>query len=312
VTRTAITGASGYLGRAVAAHLQEHGHDLLLLGRVGETGQLARLDPDTLHALPDSAMPLDEHLQAVDNVIHLAARLQERQGMQVADFLADNVALTERVARAAISAGVRRMVFASSRLVYASVSGAPCRESQPGLPDTPYGISKRFAEDVLEYCARDTGMTVISLRIGQVLGMGQRGTPVAVRFIEQARAGEPVAMHGQGRAVRDFVYIRDVVRAFACALDPDVPEGAYNIGGGQGLSIAEMAATVAGVILGDRSRVCHLPTAQDDNSSYRMDCSKAAELLGWQPKWTFEQAVIDIAQHLKAEPARGFVQTRKA
>lgn len=289
--RVAVTGARGFLGRHVTRHLAELGHDVFALGR-GDDGRLRLLDGDPTAGAPG----LDELLGGHDALVHLAGRSVDSLDTPLEAYLGPNVALTEQLAIAAAAAGVRRVVFTSSRMVYPGHLTEPLREDCTQPADSFYGLSKRMAEEVLTLHGRRTGLSTVSLRVAQVVGDGDGGRGALPRLVEQALAGGPVTVNGTGAMVRDFVEVRDVARAIGLAVgvDAPAPDGQLvaNIGTG-GFSVREMADEVV--------RQCGLPpetvanraVEHEDTSVYRLDCTRAERSLGWRPELGLAEMVRD-------------------
>lgn len=289
--RVAVTGARGFLGRHVTRLLAERGHDVSALGR-GDDGRLRLLDADPSATAPDLAALLDGQ----DALVHLAGRSVDSLDTPLEAYLVPNVALTEQLAIAATAAGVGRLVFTSSRMVYPGHLTAPLREDCAEPADSFYGLSKRMAEEVLALHGRRTGLTTVSLRVAQVVGDGDGGRGALPRLVEQALAGGPVTVNGAGAMVRDFVEVRDVARAIglAVAAETVAPDGqlVVNIGTG-GFSVREMADEVV--------RQCGLPpeavtsraVEHEDTSVYRLDCARAEQALGWRPELGLAEMVRD-------------------
>jgi nucleoside-diphosphate-sugar epimerase len=288
--RVAVTGATGFLGRHVVRALADHGHDVLQLGRSGDGEGLAVL---VGAQRPERAAPLPDLLAGVQAVAHLAGRRAEGPGTPLADYLRDNVTRTEELLSGMVEAGASRVVYASTRMVYASTLTGALREDCAEPPDTFYGLSKRTAEGLLRIVAVRDGLSALSLRIGQVVGDGDGGRGILPRLIDRAAEGGPLTVHGAGAAVRDFVDVRDVARAFALAVSTETTAPAVNIGGPRPRPIADLARVVAAVAgLGDDAVVSE-PTEREDTSDYSLDRSLAREQLGWEPQRSLEETVRD-------------------
>ncbi len=148
----AVTGACGFLGRHVVQELSQAGFQVVRIGRDSHGG-LVRLD--------QSAATL---LAGVDVIVHLAGTLAQGAGTPISDYVDSNVVLTERLVREAIDAGAQGFVFTSTRLVYPASLGRLAVESDPA-PDSAYGMSKWFAEQIIEFYAAKGQIAATSLRI---------------------------------------------------------------------------------------------------------------------------------------------------
>lgn len=283
--RVAVTGARGFIGSHLVTHLRAEGHEVLGLGR-DAGGLLVPVDAD-----PGPVIPLEEALAGMEGVVHLAARRVDRPQTPFADYVGPNVLLTEDLLRVARAAGVRRFVLASSRMVYPSWLQGAITEDCPHRPDTFYGLSKRVAEDLLALHTASGAMSAAALRVGQVVGSGDGDRGVLPRFVADAARGRPLRVTGAGEAVRDFVDVRDVVRAFASVLVTTSSAPAFNIGGPRAHSIAEMARAVAAAAGLGPDGVQHDPTEDEDRSHYSLDRGLALAELGWAPEHSLDDTV---------------------
>ena len=176
-----VTGAGGFIGQAVCAHLGHRGFEVRRLVRGLDTVTATRpgtLQVSDLAAMSDSM--LAGVLRGAVTVVHLAARVHRMNDAprdKTADYRRANVELTERIARAAAAMKVGHFVFASSVKVNgeATLPGRPFRESDPPDPRDAYAASKWEAERVLREVAEETGMRVTALRLPLTYGPGVKG-----------------------------------------------------------------------------------------------------------------------------------------
>jgi UDP-glucose 4-epimerase len=224
-------------------------------------------------------------------VHHLAAQIDVRRS--VADPLHDarvNVLGTIAVAKAALAAGCRRLVFASSGgTVYGEPDPAalPIDERYPPRVTNPYGVAKRSAEDYLASFAELHGLEPVSLRLGNIYGPrqdphGEAG--VVAIFCNRLLAGEPVTVFGDGRQTRDYVFVEDVVDAFVAGGEhPDAPGAKVNIGTGVETSVLELYDALRGVA-GFGPEPTFAPARPGELARIALDCAEAGRVLGWRPQ----------------------------
>ena len=295
--RTLVTGGAGFIGSAVVDRLVRDGHEVMVVDDLS-TGRLENLADafasGRVHlaevdvAGPELAGVVAEARPEV--VHHLAAQIDVRRS--VADPLHDarvNVLGTIALAKAALDAGCRRLVFASSGgTVYGEPepSALPIDERHPAGVTNPYGVAKRSAEDYLASFADLHGLEPVSLRLGNVYGPrqdphGEAG--VVAIFCNRLLADEPVTVFGDGRQTRDYVFVEDVVDAFVAAGEhPDAPGARLNIATGVETSVLELYARLR-EIAGFGGEPTFAPPRPGELGRIALDCSEAGRVLGWRP-----------------------------
>jgi len=238
-----VTGATGFLGRNLVTALQERGDTVraLVLPSEDATGLKERgvaiylgdlCQPDTLTA----------PMQGVDGVFHMAAMTRVWRPMQ--DYREVNVAGTENVCRAAIAAGVRRLVHVSSGVIYGLGNRQPVREEFPMAPvQEPYSVTKAESDKLVQRLIAEDRLPAAIVRPGTVFGPGDSLN--FGRIADRLRAGKGIIV-GSGRNAVTFVYITDVIQGFLLAFDQGRAAGnAYNIGNDQPLTQEEVLRAIA-------------------------------------------------------------------
>lgn len=229
MSRILVTGATGFLGSAVARQLQENGFLVRMTGR--QSGKHA--DADFWPAdLRDSHLP-PEMLKGVSCVIHTAGLAHQfsAQAHQESRFYSINCEATERLARTAAREGVKRFVFVSSVAVYGPASDDALRnEDTLPHPVGPYAQSKREAEIRLLQIAAESGIEMVILRMGTLYGEGDPGN--VSRLMEAIRRGRFV-MIGLGQNKKSLLHRDDAAAACAKAAAHAAvpPVGIWNVTG---------------------------------------------------------------------------------
>ncbi|HTX62482.1 MAG TPA: GDP-mannose 4,6-dehydratase [Acidimicrobiales bacterium] len=297
--RTMVTGGAGFIGSTLVDRLLAEGHEVDVVDDLS-SGSLANLADAraaggralTIHQL-DVRLPETTDLllrRRPEVVFHLAAQIDVRVSVADPVFDADvNVLGSLRVLEGARAGGADRVVFAASGgTLYGEPDPAelPVRESQPHRPLSPYGVAKKTVIDYLVAYRELYALEFSALALGNVYGPrqdphGEAG--VVAIFAEALAAGSPVTVFGDGEQTRDYVYVDDVVDAFARA----ATKGGglvCNIGTGRETSVNELLGTMAALFRVD-PEIRHAPARPGELQRSALDPTRAAIHLGWRP-WT--------------------------
>lgn len=253
--RAAVTGAAGFVGRAVVAALLEQGDSVVAILRdqheesAESRGRAEVLRADLADALPPGA------LTGVEVVFHCAA--QVRPTWDRDRYVRSNVRGTRTVLEAALAAGVRRVVHLSSLAVHGEhIDHRGADESTPfaNPPPNPYVATKIEAERVVEQF-RGRGLDVVILRPGWVWGPGDSGLGAIVRQVRNGRLIVP----GPGSNILHLVYVENLARAaLLAAAGVGVRNEAFIVHDDLGLSAGEFLRRFAAAV-GSNPRVRHVP-----------------------------------------------------
>jgi UDP-glucose 4-epimerase len=292
-----VTGGAGFIGSTLVDRLLAEGHavdvvDNLSTGRVGNLAE-ARSQASrqlTFHRLDVRSPGLASVIERrrPDVIYHLAGQVDA--SVSITDPVLDadvNITGSLRVLEAAWASGVSKIVFASSGgAIYGRVpdSDLPVRETQTQRPTSPYGVAKKAVTEYLAAYQDLYGMEFSSLALAHVYGPRQApGSDVVAVFAGHLLAGERCTIIGDGKQTRDFVYVDDVVDAFARAAD----KGSgllINIGSGVETSINTLYETMAASFDAVPPPAVAPPRVGEVGRSV-LDPACAEIQLGWKP-WT--------------------------
>jgi len=307
-----VTGGAGFIGSGLVDRLLAEGHVVDVVDDLS-SGSLTNLADAraaggralTIHQLdirlPETADLIVRRRPAV--IFHLAAQIDVRES--VADPLHDagvNVLGSLRVLEGARAAGTDRVVFAASGgTLYGEPDPVdlPARESHPHRPVSPYGVSKKVVIDYLFAYRELHALEFSALALANVYGPrqdphGEAG--VVSIFADALVSGSPVTVYGDGEQTRDYVYVDDVVDAFARA----ATRGGglvMNVGTGKETSVNELLHTMAAAA-GVDAQVHRAPARPGELQRSALDPTRAAIHLGWRPWTTLEEgsaAVLEAA-----------------
>jgi UDP-glucose 4-epimerase len=301
--RALVTGGAGFIGSHITDALISGGHEVTVVddlsrGRreqVNPTARFVELD------ITSSALTQAVADARPEVVFHAAAQIDVRASVRDPLHDADvNVVGTVNVLRAAVDAGARRVVFASSGgAIYGDTNLLPTPEGHPCLPESPYGTAKLCAEAYGGTFSRQAGLEFVALRYANVYGPrqdphGEAG--VVAIFATRLANGGTVVINGDGTQTRDYVHVQDVVRANLAAVDG--PAGVYNIGTGVETdvnTVYRMLAIAAGVD-GDAE---HGPQKPGEQRRSCLDTSLAREHLGWSPTVGFDEGAKSTLDYFR-------------
>lgn len=257
-----VTGATGFVGRALCSHLARSGRPHRAAARDAAAQGANRPDWVTVGDL--ATTPEERLLAIVDGataVVHLAGRahvMHERAPEAAALYNAANAIATERLAAAAAHAGVRRFLLASTIKVHGEMTapGRPFRAADPMAPQDVYARSKVDAERALAAACAGTAMTPIVARLPLVYGPGVKGNFLTLM---DAIARGALLPFGAIDNRRDLLYVDNLVHAITALVDiAEAPAGAWLMADGEAQSTPELARRI-GVALGIAPRLPSLP-----------------------------------------------------
>jgi len=284
--KVAVVGGAGFIGSNLVDTLIQRGDDVVVVDNLS-TGYRDNVNPAADLREIDIRVDSERLTSALHGreVVFLTAALPRIQ-RSIEDPVGThevNVTGTLRVLKAAVDAGVRRVIYSSSSSVYGDQPVLPLTEDMPTTPLHPYACQKLMGEIYARNFHHTYGLETVCLRYFNVYGPRQaiEGAYCLVIgiFMNQRRAGQPLTVHGDGQQTRDFTWVGDVVRANINAAQSDrVGAGeAINIGAGNEVSIARIAELIGGPVV-------HTPPRGFDERYKRAGIVRAHELLDWTPE----------------------------
>jgi UDP-glucose 4-epimerase len=319
-----ITGGAGFIGSHLAELLLTHGQKVLAIDNLS-TGRLSNIE--RLHSNASfhfsradimSEVVLDRLASQSDIIIHLAATVGvDKIISSPAETIENNVKGTEVVLKAALRYGAR-VLIASTSEVYGKGLKIPFHEDDDVLLGATcknrwsYAASKMVDEFLGLAYVHEHGLPVVVLRFFNTVGPRQTGQygMVIPRFVGQALRGEPISVYGDGEQSRCFCNVHDVVRAVkALALSREAVGQVVNIGSHEEISIGELAKKVKAVTR-STSSIRRIPYDEayapgfEDMQRRVPDTSRVEKLVGWKPRISLNETLIQVRDSIKAEMRR--------
>ncbi len=315
-----VTGGAGFIGSHLVDALLLAGHNVAVIddlssgdrSNVPVSVQLFEIDirdAAAVNAAFEEFRP--------DAVSHQAAQMSVSRSVREPGFDAQvNILGLVNVFSAAAKVGAKRIVFASSGGVLYGETTVPAPEETPANPISPYGISKLAGEFYLQFFQREFGLSAVALRYANVYG--ERQNPhgeagVVAIFCTRLLQGGSATINGDGKYVRDYVHVSDVVAANIAALTAEINGfEAVNVGTGIGTDVNELAEQLRIACRDELKRreiavevpeLQHGPARAGDLRSNLVANQKGRELFNWTPKVEFasgiKKTVAWFADHIR-------------
>jgi UDP-glucose 4-epimerase len=305
--RILVTGGSGFIGRQVVAELSADGATVRVVDLKPHPdphvdvvqGDIA--DPDVLE---------EAFAGGADSVVHLAAVTSVLRSIEQPELTyRTNVAGTHALLEAARKAGVGSLAFTSTNAVTGPMEEPAITERATLRPLTPYGATKAAGEMLMSASTASYGVRCACLRLTNVYGLGmQAKDSIVARLMRAIRIGGGFEIYGDGRQVRDYVNVADVVAAVRLALLSDEWAGPVVIGTGTSLSVLEVVDEVRRVTGADLP-VTHGPAKAGEMPAVIVDPSRA-RAAGWSPRFNFSDGIAAVWEEWSQADVEGAVPAR--
>jgi UDP-glucose 4-epimerase len=292
--RAAVLGGCGFIGSHIVDALRVAGHEVTVFDRAMDRYRDPVPGVNYMLGNFSDKMALSEALIGKDTVFHLiSTTFPSTASLDPKADVGGNLIGTLNLIETMRALKIRRLVFLSSGgTVYGVAPGHPVPENYPLNPITSYGIVKVAIENYLEMDRRNEGLQPISIRAANPFGprQGHAGVQgVVATFMRRIRDGQPVEIWGDGRVVRDFLYVSDLARLCVLAAESSLC-GALNAGSGRGHSILEVIDALS--VVTKRSITPTFMESRSIDVPYSvLDISRARKLLNWEPATEFRSGL---------------------
>jgi len=313
LTKVLITGGAGFIGSHIAEQCILAGHEVVAIDDLS-SGKVENLPDGVLFRKIDISD--SQAIQGIFNevkpdcVIHQAAQISVSRSVREPDHDAMiNIIGLINTLKASVEQKVRSFVFASSGGVLYGDVYSPADENTPAMPVSPYGISKLTGEYYLKFFSREFGLRTVALRYANVYGPrqdphGEAG--VVAIFLQKMLATKEPVINGDGKYVRDYVFVKDVARANLLAMSSErTGFSAYNVGTGIGTDVNDLEKGLREKLLQVMEhkghtlsipKVLYGPHRAGDLRSSLLDCAKINRELGWSPTVGLDEGFLRTAE----------------
>jgi dTDP-glucose 4,6-dehydratase len=302
--RVLVTGGAGFISSNFIRHLlEETAHEVVTLDALTYAGNLENLADLISHPrlsfvhgdIRDGSL-VRELVEGVDVIVNAAAESHVEKSITdgASEFVTTNVEGTQILLDAIRETPVERFILISSSEVYGTAERAPMDEDHPLNPRSPYAATKAGA-DRLAYSYWTTyDLPITIVRPFNNYGPRQHPEKVVPRFITQALADEPLTVHGDGHASRDWLYVLDDAEAIEAVIDAPIESVAgevINVATGIDISVGEIATKVLESLGKPTDLVQHVSERPGQVDRHIGTTEKAERLLGWRARTSFDEGL---------------------
>jgi UDP-glucose 4-epimerase len=306
--RILVTGGAGFIGSHICERLLKEGHTVTCVDNFDPYYDPAIKRENIKPFLKKEEFTLVEGdirdsdlvnklCRDVDVIFHEAAQAGVRASVDdpIKPYEINIVGLLNLL-KAAVDNGVKKLVNASSSSVYGKIEYLPFDEKHPNTPLSPYGVSKLIAENYCRVFSELYGLRTVSLRYFTVYGPRMRPDLAISIFTKNGLRGKDVEIYGDGSKTRDFTYIDDIVDANIMMLEKG--DGIFNIGGGNRISMQELAETLI-ELTGGKSKIVKSEDKRGDVEHTWASVEKAKKELSWAPKVSIDEGLRRFVEYEK-------------
>jgi UDP-glucose 4-epimerase len=325
-----VLGGAGYIGSHAVYQLIEQNNDVVVVDNL-QTGHKGAIHPDATYYEGDirdkAFLRTVFSNEEITGVLHFAANSLVGESMeQPIKYFDNNVYGTQVLLEVMMEFGVKHIVFSSSAATYGDQEVMPITEEMPTNPASTYGDTKLIMEKLMKWCDVAHGLKYVSLRYFNVAGarsageIGEDHNPEThlIPLVLQVALGkrEFISIYGDdydtedGTCIRDYIHVEDLIDAHILALhhlqnggDSDT----FNLGSSEGCSVRQIIDT-ARKVTGHPIPAKVTPRRAGDPKALVASSKKAKEILGWEPKRTQIEQIIEDAWKWHQEHPDGYNQ----
>ena len=304
--RVLVTGGAGFIGSHFVRHLlQKYDYEVINLDALKYAGNLDNLIDVENHPryrfvkgdITDAAL-VERVMRefAVDVVVNFAAETHvDRSLLEPGSFIQTDIYGTYVLLEASLRFGVERYVQVSTDEVYGEVSVGSSCECDPLRPRNPYSASKAGADLMVLAYFQSKGLPALITRGSNNFGPNQYPEKFIPLFITNAIDDEPLPLYGDGKQVRDWIYVLDHCEGIDIVLHRGQPGEVYNVGGGNERTNIEVALEILRLLGKPSSLIRHVADRPGHDRRYSLDCTRLRSL-GWAPRHSFSEALADTVR----------------
>lgn len=302
-----ITGGAGFIGSHLSEYWSENNHNVHIIDnlRSGYKKNIENFKNVILHegSITDRNLT-DSVLENADYVFNLAALISVPESLQKPEECVDiNVKGVINILESSKKHNVKKVVHSSSAAIYGDDPRLPKSIDMKPKPQTPYGITKLDGEYYLQMYFEQYGLKTTSLRYFNVFGprqdpKSQYAAAIPI-FVYKALKNKPIIIYGDGEQTRDFVYVKDVVKANVLAAENPSAIGVFNVANEKAITINDLAKLIIETT-GSRSEIIYKEARPGDIKHSIASIKETREILDFKPGHDLEPALKITIEYFKS------------
>lgn len=319
MTKVLITGAAGFIGSSLAERLLARGGSVVGVDNFDPYYDVAIKRQNIAKSLQHANYSFYEKdicdkaavedllaRERPDVIVHLAARAGVRPSLADPNlYHRVNVIGSQHILDAIRQYPVSHLVWASSSSVYGGSTRVPFKEDDPVMtPISPYAATKRMNELMGHVYSHIYGLNITMLRFFTVYGPRQRPDMAISKFTKLIDNGDAVPMYGDGTTRRDYTFIEDILDGLVRCVDTPLKYEIFNLGESQTITLREMIDVIAKHV-GKPANIKQMPLQPGDVEITYACIDKAKEMLGYDPKFPFDEGVRRYVEWYRASRSQG-------
>ncbi len=295
-----VTGGAGFIGSNFIRWFTARRPDIRVvnldkLTYAGNPENLRQMEGDPRYRFVQGDVADPETVARVLNgceaVVHFAAETHvDRSIADAADFLRTNLLGTYALLEASRASGVKRYIQISTDEVYGSLAQGEAHEESALAPNSPYAASKVGADHLVRAYQVTYGLPAVIVRASNNYGPYQFPEKFLPLMITNGIDGEPLPIYGDGRYVREWLFVEDFCEAIGFLLEKGEPGQVYNVGSGEHRVNREVAEKILDLLGRPRTLLKHVTDRLGHDRRYALD-SRKLRRMGWAPKRRFEEGL---------------------
>lgn len=301
MNRILVTGGAGFIGsNYVRLALEEPDRRVVVLDKLTYAGNLANLAGAAdnprfrfVHGDISDAALVEQIVreERIDGIVNFAAETHvDRSVLEPGGFITTDVYGVYVLLEAAKNLGVNRFLQVSTDEVYGAVLTGQSNEGDPLAPRSPYAAAKAGGDLMAQAYHVTYGLDVVITRASNTIGPYQYPEKATPLFVTNAIDDLPLPVYGDGRAVRDYLFVRDHAAAIDTVLLRGVPGNVYNIGGDNEVDTLKLSHAILGLLGKPESLIRMVEDRPGHDRRYAVNSAKLRNL-GWKPSNDFEQTI---------------------